>query len=144
MVAIKNLDPHRCQAKRFNAMQSHRIASEKTESVLDTCARIPHLLGFVGITKSSRNCNIPSPPNSINSKPPQKLPTTSNQTLRLKPQTHDKIKTIAQELNTTPAQVYKWFIDSSLAIIEDDDDSPTLPPTLALIRGMKNKPQRMK
>ena len=62
---------------------------------------------------------------------------TKNLTLRISHETNASVEELAKKLNTTPAQIMKWFVESSLSIINDPDQKPNLPSTLALLRGIK-------
>ena len=57
------------------------------------------------------------------------------------PEKHDRVKALAASLNTTPAQVYKWLVDASLDIVEDNETQASLPATLSMMRGLQKAQQ---
>ena len=63
---------------------------------------------------------------------------TINITLRLPRETDEKVKALALGLENRlkPAQIYRWLVEDALAIVEDEEKSPALPKTLALLRGL--------
>jgi hypothetical protein len=60
------------------------------------------------------------------------------------PEKHDKVKALAASLNTTPAQVYKWLVDASIDIVEDNKTQATLPATLSMMRGLRSALPKLK
>ena len=62
---------------------------------------------------------------------------TKNLTLRISHDTNALVEELATKLNTTPAQIMKWLVESSISIVNDPDSKPNLPATLALLRGIK-------
>ena len=90
------------------------------------------MLRLVASTTHSNNLNFNT------------LPKTINITLRQKPEKHEQVKALAGSLNTTPAQVYKWLVDASLEIVEDNNQQVTLPATLSMMRGLRSALPKLK